>query len=323
MWILAHLFLIAFCMLCSALFSGLETGIVSIHRLRLKHRARMGSRSARMLERFLDSPDRLLGTVLVGTNICNVLVSTATASLTIQLAGEWAQPISGLILGITVLILCEYLPKAWFHSKALDRSQSFAGMLRISEILFLPISATVMAFSKLLTFGSEMEKQRHQDLFLTRDNLLHILRDSEARGELSSMERNMISRVMYLPRMKARDIMIPIDEVTCVKDTMPLCQFFETARETGFTRFPVRHGDNGTFSGVINVFFVLSHKGNSEATSLGDFMSRPLKIRADCPVDGILPRLRHFRQPMGLVTNAKEEVIGIVTTEDVLEEIVS
>ena len=108
MWIAAHIALIVVCMLGEALFSGLETGIVSIHRLRLKHRVRMGSRSARILEHFLESPDRLLGTTLVGTNICQVLISTAAASLTIPLVGKWAQPLSALIIGLAEAYTATY-----------------------------------------------------------------------------------------------------------------------------------------------------------------------------------------------------------------------
>ena len=116
--------------------------------------------------------------------------------------------------------------------------------------------------------------------------------------------------------------MVPVGDATVVEADMPLSQFFEIARETGFTRFPVRNGDGHTFVGVINVFFVLSHKGDRSKATVRDFMRNPLEIPADMPVDDIFPRLRRSRQPMALVRDQNHGVIGIVTTENVLEEIV-
>ena len=309
-------------MLGVALFSGLETGIISIHRLRLKHRVRKGSTSARIIERFLENPDRLLGTTLVGTNIGVVLISTATASLTIHLFGEWAQPFSALVIALALLVFCEYLPKAWFHSRPIERSQSFAGILNVAEIILRPVSWVVMFASRLISSNAKPGNIPRHDIFLTRENLQHILRDSEERGELSAMERTMISRVINLPRLKAHNIMIPIDKATVVDTTMPLSQFFDIARETNFTRFPVRNGDDHSFSGIINIFFPLNYRGNCDEATVGDFIRRPLRIPDSMPVREILPRLRRSRLPMALVINANETVTGIVTTEDVLEEII-
>ena len=316
-----HLVLIALCMMGTSFFSGIETGVISIHRMRLRHFIKQGSYRANLLQSFLDKPDRLLGTTLLGTNICVVVISVLSASLMSRLIGEWGEAVSTLVVSVVLLVFCEYLPKAWFHSRPLERCQRFAKLLAFWEAVFRPLSAAVVWLTKwLVPGGGEAFSQRAP--FVTKEDLKVLAHEGEKDGVLSPRERSMIHRVIELSRKRASDIMTPRAEMTAVSHDVPLSEFFRIARRSGFTRLPVYGPDEDEFVGIINVFYTLSSLSLPDERRVADYVRPPLFIREDMPVDDILPRLRRSRQPVCLVKNESGKVTGLVTTEDILEEIV-
>ncbi len=313
--------LVLVCMLGEAFFSGMETGIISIHRMRLRHSSRQGDRNAQILETFVDDFDRLLGTTLVGTNICIVVTSVVCASLAVRLFGDGSETVSSPLVALLVLVCCEYLPKAWFHARPLERCSRFAPILRGAEIVFRPISYAIVGVARLLTPGASKSYSR-TDAFVTREDLKLLARESEKTGALSKRERVMIHRVFELSNKQAREVMVPRDSIVAVPDDMPVEEFLTRARQTGFTRMPVTDSKTGRFIGVANVFFVLSSGNGFADKTVRNYMRPILYIRDSMPVDEILPRMRVARQPLCLVRDASEAVIGLITTEDILSEIV-
>jgi len=321
MMIELHLVAVVFCMAGAAFFAGMETGVISIHRMRLRHFVRQGTRGVKILQGFLDNSDRLLGTTLVGTNICIVVASVLTASVAARLLGGWGEAVSTIALSILVLFFSEYLPKAWFHSRPLERCRRFAGLLRAAELVLRPLSNTVIWLTRWLVPGSSKPFSRPAP-FVTKEDLKILAREGEKNGMLSSRERLMIHRVFELSGKRAGDVMIPRSEMTLVQSDTLISEFFKLARSSGFTRMPVYDRQKAEFTGIINVFFVLSEQPHDSGKTVAEFMRPPLFVPKDMPADDIFPRLRRFRQPMCLVKNEKSEVAGLITTEDLLEEIV-
>jgi CBS domain containing-hemolysin-like protein len=309
------------CMAGSAFFSGMETGVISIHRMRLRHFVRRGSKGAELLQGYLDNSDRLLGTTLVGTNICVVVISVVSASMAVDLLGEWGGAASTVVMSVLVLVFSEYLPKAWFHSRPLERCRRFAGMLRIGELILKPLGVTIIWLTRWLVPGPSRPLSKPLP-FVTREDLKVLAREGEKDGVLSREERDMIHRVFELSGKRAREIMVPLKNMTSVWADTTVDKFFETARTSGFTRMPVRAKDTGEFAGVINVFYVLSSPELDTSRKVADFVRPPLFVSENMPVDDILPRMRRSRQPMCFVSNDESEVVGLITTEDILEEIV-
>lgn len=313
------LFIILMCMLGSSFFSGMETGVISIHRMRLRHASRSGEHSSKLLEAYIADSDRLLGTTLTGNNICLVVMSVLATSM-VSAYGSWAETSSTVIMSVAVLIFCEYLPKAWFRSRPLDRCRRFTRFLRISEIALYPISKAIVFSSMWFIPGSRKGFARSAP-FVTREDLEYLVHEGEQTGVLSPKERFMIHRVFDLSDRKAREIMTPLRQMSFVEADMNLAEFYEVARRCGFTRMPVYDGNRDEYTGVINVFYVLSSRNTDPNAKVAAFARPPLFIDAEMPVDDILPKLRRFRQPMCLVKE-KGEVAGLITTEDILEEIV-
>jgi putative hemolysin len=314
------LLLILVCMLGHAFFAGIETGVISIHRMRLRHFVRKGSMNARILESFVTNFDRLLGTTLVGTNICVVIISVVAASLAVQLNVPGGKAASSAVMTILIIVFAEYLPKAWFHSRPLERCERFATVLRVAEWILTPLSFTIIAAARLLSPGDKQSFTK-PDPFVTREDLKLLAKEGEKDGVLSSKERYMIHRVIELSGKKAEGVMIPRNAMIVAYDDMTIQEFYAHARVSGLTRMPVLNRETGDFTGIINVFFLLRTDKDLTDNTIADFVRPPQFIPATMPVDDILPRMRRGRQPMILVKQ-DEAVIGLITTEDILRTIV-
>lgn len=313
--------LILLCMVCGAFFSGMETGVISINRMRLRHRVREGSRRAIILESYLGDTDKLLGTTLVGTNLCLVMVSTMTASLSLRYGNETIRSIAAAVMGMVVLTFCEYLPKSWFHARPLDRCLRFAPLLRFFGRFLYPVGRLLTLATRWTVPGANSGPLR-RGLFVSREHLRHIARDSEQWGHLTALERGLIDRVLRLQDRTAGKIMTPARDMITVDRTDNLGQFYDKIRKHGLIRMPVRDSTSGEFVGIINLFYLTGSKVEDQRTTrIEQYMRPPLFVPEAMPADDILPVLRRHRQPMALVRDQAGRVTGLVTTEDVLKQI--
>ncbi len=319
--LLAHLGLLLACLALAGFFSGIETGVISIHRMRLRHFVKQGNPQARKLEAYLDQSDRLLGTTLVGTNLSLIVLSVSSASLAAALFGPFGQALTTGGVSLVAIVFAEYLPKAWFQSRPLERSLRFVGLLQVSEFLLKPFASAVIGITRLLLRGPSKTLMKPTP-FVTREDLKLLAGEGEQSGILSARERLMIYRVIELAGRKARDLMVPRSEMAYASTDTPIPEAFATLRTRGFTRLPVFDRERNHFVGVINLFHILSSGKAATAGSLMEFSRPPLFIKEDMPVDEIFPLQRRMRQPMCLVTNAQGEVTGLITTENIIQAIV-
>lgn len=318
---LADLVVILVCFLGQMFFAGIETGVISISRMRLRHFVRQGDPGARTLQVYLEHFDRLLGTTLVGNNLCIVVLSVLCAGVAAHWLGAWGEPASAVVVAVTVLVFGEYLPKAWFHSRPIERCRRYAGVLRFFEILFKPFALAIIGVSRLLVRGGA-DPLASPTPFVTREDLKMLAQEGERDGVLSPRERFMIHRVMELSHKTVGQIMVPRDRMTTVASDATVEAFKAIARQSGFTRMPVWDAAKEAYIGVVNVFYILSGRNAAIDGRVAACARAPLYIDEDMPSDDILPIMRRARQPLCLVRNNANEVVGLLTTEDVLKEIV-
>lgn len=314
------LFLICFSLVATAFFAGLETGIVAVNRLRLRHLVRSGVRGAATLDDFLRRPDHLFGTTLVGTNLFSVLASVAAVSLGTQwlgAAGTWSAEV---IITVLILIFGEYLPKAWFQGQPAARALPFMPLLNWSGHLFYPVSRAVTLIARLLV-PAPAASRHPGHVRLTLDELKHLTHEGEQSGSLTRQERRMIERVLDMTATPARHIMTPLDRVIRIHKNAPPDEALAVARAHGLSRLPVYQEDSGRYIGILYIFDLLTEEVPPGRT-IGDLMRPPQFVDSETPADELLPRMRMNRQPMMLVRNTESRVIGLVTMEDVLEMIV-
>ncbi len=314
--ILFKLILILFCLLGLAFFSGIETGIIAIDRLRLMHRARNGSTSARIIEGFLRQSDRLLGTTLVGNNIANTVIATLAASLAQDRWGNQGQAIVGFVVVIVILVCGEYLPKAWFLSRPLERSLPFARTLRTVETILKPIASFIMKVTQWVVPARDNGPKR--TVFVTREHLHLLTRDSEAGGQISTFERLMIGRVLDLQMKTAAEVMTPISKVAKVSETATLADAVECLRQRGHMKLPVLSEDGTRCIGVLYTQEVLGNLPEAGAEPVTRHMHQPFFLKEDVRADDVLPLLRRNRQHLAIIRNESGKVLGIVTVENIL-----
>ena len=313
-----RLAVIVACHVLAAFFAGMETGVTSLNRLRLLHRARNGSRNAQVLEGYLRDTDRLLATVLVCSNIVNVVISTLAAGLAARYWGHWGQTAAAAIVAVTVLIFGEYLPKAWFYSRPLERCLPLAGALRAAEIMVKPIGKAVVAIAQLI-----LPRARYaQRPSVSRENISRMARESEARGQISAFERLLIDRVMALQLRTAADIMTPIERIVRVAPSTTLQECARVALDHGHLKMPVFSEPGHECVGVVRLRGILARAASDDEGTAADVMVSPFFIDSAMRADDVLPALRRSRRHLAIVRDSQKRAIGMVTVEDCLGPLV-
>jgi putative hemolysin len=318
--ILSDIIIILLCLIGAALFEGIETGILSIHRMRLRHRAEQGDRSARILEKFRDSPDLLIGTTLVGSNLCVVIATVVAASIGTKLFGL-GEAIMGGVMTILILIFAQYLPKAWFQSQPLRRCLPFAQPLRLSAIILHPFS-TAINWTTQWIIPSSIKETPARRLFATKDEIDLLAHESAEHGVLSPKHRIMIRRVLELSNKTAANIMTPRSAIHIVKSSATMQEFFATIEKSAHTRLPVYDEPTASFAGTVNFFDVVSQCGECSQQSLASFIRPPLIVPETMPMIEVFSKLRQNRQPVCLVGKSPTEITGLITNQNILDQIV-
>ena len=312
-----QLLLIALGLLLTAFYAGIETGLISINRLRLRHLVRRKVPGADILQRFLQRPDDLLGTTLVGLNIGTTVAAVLATSIGMHLAGAFGEVAADVLMILLILILGEYIPKAWFQSFPARRCLPFARLLDGTRWLLTPLRVPLMGVVKLFLPRAATDKAAP---FVTREELFHLATEGQTSGVLTAQEHRMIHSVFELKMMTCREVMTAREKIIYVTAETPVELILELARAKNVSRLPVRDEAKGQFIGILNVFDVLCDEAPAGKTARS-YMRQPQLVADHTPVDHVLPRMRVTRQPMVFVVDERMEVIGLVTLTDVLDEI--
>jgi putative hemolysin len=316
-----ELIIIVVCMACSWFFSGIETGLISINKLRLRHLVRYKVKGAATLQSFLQKPEKLLGATLVGNNIVNTVLSVIGASLGTRWFGPEGAWINTVIVTVLLLVVCEYFPKAWFQSFPAHRCLPFAPLLEGISRLLLPLGRPLMALVDLLMPRPRALAALEAQPLVTRDELIHLARESAKSGALTPEESSMIRGVFELKTITCAEIMIPREKVAYVHTDTTADDIQLFARAQAMNQFPVYHKEKQAFVGVVYIFDVLADE-NPKGKIAQDYMRPPQWVMQNTLVDHVLPRMRVTRQPVVLVTDEKYNTVGLVTLDDALEEVV-
>ena len=312
-----QLLIILLCLLATAFFAGMETGLISLNRLRLRHLVRRKVAGADVLQKFLQHPDDLLGTTLVGVNLATTIAAVLAGSIGLRFAGALGETAADILMTLLILIVAEYIPKAWFQSFPAMRCLPFAKPLEWSRRVLTPLRVPLMGLVKLLM---PVGRDRKDEPFVTREELFHLTTEGQTSGVLTAQEHDMIHSVFELKQKTCREIMTPREKIIHVAADLPFEQLLELARVKNVSRLPVRDETKQQFIGLVNVFDVLCDDAPAGKTARA-YMRQPQLVADHTPVDHVLPRMRVTRQPMVLVVDDRMDVIGLVTLADVLDEI--
>lgn len=317
--------------LLEGFFSGSETAFTSASRVFLHAQAEQGDARAKLAQRMLAKPERFLGTTLMGTNLA-VVSSTTLAQFLIStyLPGRWESLLNTLIMTPLILVVGEFIPKSIGRAHADGLALSLARALRCAEFaLFVLVSAVggvAGGIVKLLgaSTGSGLSP------YVTREDLRAMAELAVEQGLVPETSGAMLRTVFELDTQTVSAIMAPLVDVVLVPVEATIHSVEELAVETGFTRFPVYQGRVDEIIGVVDVrelLYVLTNEQGLEPQTLTepirDYVhSNIVYVPETKSVAALLHELRYQKVPMAVVVDEHGGVTGIVTAEDLVEQVV-
>lgn len=308
---------VALCLAVSFIFSGIEAGLLSMSRVRLRHRVKLRDRAAMKLNRMLAQPERLLATVLIVTNLMNIAAIALTASELVRLLGPRGYVVT-LLLALPVYLLgLEVLPKSLFRRFPYRALAALAGPLRVADALLAPLHFVGQGMAGMF-FGRRPPNQ--QKLFTAREDFKYLTFESERTGALTGEERQLIHTVIDFRNLLARDVMVPMSDVRTISADATIEYLLAHSADAKFDRWPVMTQDTG-LTGLVNVFDI-AIEGRQHGR-VGLFQRRLVKVNANEPAFSALRKLRAARVTLAVVIDAQARPLGIVTWEDLIARLVS
>lgn len=299
----------------SFLFAGIEAGLLSVDPVRLRHQVKQGKPSALRLDKLTKHPERLLITVLLVTNMTNILGLLLLTQLLVSAFGAsgffWA-----ILIALPIyLFVLSVLPKSLFRRFPFRALAALGGVLELTSILLWPILEIGKLVGRLFLPRRMTERAR---LFIAREELKQIAVQSEREGALTSAERAMIHNVVDFRGVKASDVMTPIEKVVTATPETTVAEILEMSAKAGVDRLPVISID-GQAAGIVNVLDVLFDQTGHE--SIASYMRRAVTVTESEPAYRIIQRLRATRLGLAAVINSQRRLIGIVTGEAAIKRL--
>ncbi|MCK9558316.1 MAG: hemolysin family protein [Candidatus Cloacimonetes bacterium] len=308
-----------FFLVMSFFFSGLESGLISIDQIALEHSSRRSRRDASLL-RFIRMPDKFLGTTLISNNVANAILSSLSTLFVAQMEGSALDPrFTSLVVGTIVLIFGEIVPKAVFRDHADRIVPRLYPLLIFFYYIFRPFVAIVSYINLALRKLLKLTENNQYD-YLTKDDISFLLAESSEDGAMQP-QLEMIEDALDLKELDARNVMVPRTDIVAIAENASIQEVIELARDEGFTRYPVYRNSIDDIIGVLIIYDILK-KDIKDNVTAGEIVHEPYFAPENMDVDVLLKEMQSQRKSMAIIVDSYGGTAGIVTIEDILEEIV-
>ena len=302
----------------SAFFSASETAFSSLNQIRLKSRAEDGDSSAARVLAMAEQYDKLLSTILIGNNIVNIAAaSIGTILFTQMLGAERGATMSTIVLTIIVLIFGEVTPKSLAKEMPERVATAVSPFLVLLMALMTPLTWLFTQWKKLL--GHFVHSGEADTI--TEGELMTMVSEAENDGELTDRESELIRSAIEFDDVEVEEILTPRVDVVAVEDDIPLEELAQTFAESGYSRLPVYHGTIDNIIGVVHEkdFYIARLK---KATKIDDLVVPTLYTTGSTQISQLLRTLREQHHHLAVVVDEYGGTEGIITLEDILEELV-
>lgn len=318
-WLFAALVIL---IILSGFFSSSETSLIALNRYRMRHRAKQGHRGARLAQRLLEQPDRLIGIILLGNNLVNILAASLTTVIAIRLLGDGSIWLASMLLTVVILIFAEVAPKTAAALKPERIAYPASFVLYPLLRLFYPIVWLINGAANLLLRIFGIRAQHGAMEQLTRDELRTLLKDSGS--HISDDHQQMLLNILDLEHAAIDDVMVPRNEIIGLDLEDDWQEILVNLSQTLYTRLPVFRGDLDNMQGLLHVRTILSRlsAGRLNYEDLLRSVREPYFIPEGTPLTQQLLEFQRLERRLGLVVDEYGEIIGLITLDDILEEIV-
>lgn len=312
------LLIIVFCVIMSAYFSATETAFLSANRIRLKNMAEKGNKRAAQVLSLSENYDSLLSTILIGNNIVNILATSMATVLFVKWLGNEAGPsVSTVVMTVAVLIFGEITPKSISKEMPEKFAMFSAPLLRMLQIILTPFNYLFGLWKKLLSLIVKTDEDRT----ITEEEILTIVEEAQQEGGIDEQEGTLIKSAIEFQDQEAMDILTPRMDIEAVPADATKAEIAKVFAETRFSRLPVYEGSIDNITGILNQKDFYNFVYDTEQ-SVESIVRPAMFITQNMKIDNLLEQLQRAKSHMAVVLDEFGGTVGIVTLEDILEELV-
>lgn len=315
-------------LILSAFFSSAETALTTLNKIRLRTLEDEGVKNAKIVRKLIENPGKLLSTILIGNNIVNLSASSLTTVFATNLAAKSGMPISASslvgiatgILTLLVLLFGEIMPKTIATRYSEKLSMMYAPIIYALTVILTPVIFIVNLLSSL--FLKLFRADKNAKTTMTENELLTIIDVSHEEGVIESEEREMINNVVDFGDSLAKDVMVPrIDIIFASVDT-GYAELSTLFREEKYSRIPVYEDSKDNVIGIVNLKDLFCYSGEPDAFCLRDFLREPFYTYEYQKTSELMMKMKNQSFNIAIVLDEYGATAGLITLEDLLEEIV-
>ena len=316
LWILVSIIIVLLIFL-SAFFASAEMAFVSSDKIEIEKRALNGDKKAKILKKMLEKPDEVISSIVVGNNIVNITASILAGSLAIHIFGNtgFGIGIATALMTILIIIFGEATPKSFGINNtefALRISRSLYALTRI----FYPIAKSFTYISNIIVHS--LGKKEKRKGIVTENEIKAMLDLGVKYGTIEKDEKELVEEVFDFDETKAIEVFVPREKMVCVHEDETVEDLIKKSVETGYSRFPVYRDGIDDIVGMVHVKDALLKDPN---TKVKEIMRNIIKINPGMKIDEVLREMQRRKIHMAIIQSKEGETLGIVTMEDLIEEL--
>ena len=320
--ILFSLILIVILAVASFFFSASETAIIGLNKIRLRHMVEKGIKKAIVVQRLVSKLDKFITAILIGNNFVNIAISSLVTAIFVGIFGyRWGIILATFLATFFVLVFCDITPKI-LSIKHTEKIAFFCAPFMEAFInLFNPIIKLFSSTSNFILRICGIKPAKRSPL-ITEEELKTMIEIGKEEGVLTEEERKMLQRIFSFGDTKVKDVMIPRDSITAIELNTPVEKILDILSEEGHARIPVYKENIDNIVGVMYVRDLLYILRNGKLFVLEDILSPAYFVPLDKKINELLKDFQGKKIQIAIVVDDNKKIQGLVTLEDLVEEIV-
>ncbi len=314
MWLIA-LPVIALLILLSSFFAAAEMAFVSVDKIKVREESVKGKKNAILLEKLLESPDEVISAVVVCNNLVNITASILAGTIATYLLGNIGVGVATAVMTSLIIIFGEVIPKAY----GINNEQfafKVSRHLHLIRTIFYPI---VKAFTVISdAFLNIMGKEKRGKLIVTEEEIKTLMDLGVQNGTIKKDEQELVEEIFDFDETEAKEVYVPVKQIVGLQENNTLEELINKSIKTGHSRFPVYMGNKDDIEGMVHVKDALLKDKNMPVKEI---MREIIKIPPKMKVDDVLRKMQRMKMHMAVIQSKEGKIIGLVTMEDLIEEI--
>jgi len=321
------LFVILVCLALSAFFSATETALTSLSSLKTKHLRENHGRAGRVLDLWLHSPHKVLAAVLIGNNMVNIFASIYADNLIANAFGHASVELVAAVMTLVIVLFAEIVPKTLAKTYSTQIALPLMAIFRIFYVILSPFTWLLSGLSDLVSRAVRRKNTKTAPQ-ITEEELEFLIDVGEEEGVIAEQKHEMLSGIFELGDTVVREVMVHRTDMTALTINASIHDAAELFRERGLSRIPVFEGRVDNIIGILHskdiLFFIKKHASDDSywEAPVSDLKRDAMFVPESKPVDQLFQEMRKNRQHMAIVLDEYGGTSGVVTMEDILEEIV-